>query len=288
MTTRATWKGVLSFGLVNIPVAVHTAVRDEDERLKFNMLHECEPARGKGKGAKPAVLSPITMKRVCKNETCPSKGAEIEFSDLKKGHEFASGRFVVVEKEEFDAASIEGSKVLAIEEFVPGGEVPLRYLEKPYFLAPQKGAEGGYALVREALRKTGMLGVCNATLRENGSHLACVGVDGDALVLYMLRYASCVTDPATFALPGRDVPGPQLKMAQQLVEQMTDRFSPEKYRDEYGENVRKIVEAKIKGAPVEVRKAVEAPTTSAVDLMAKLSESLAAPKAKARKLRKTA
>jgi DNA end-binding protein Ku len=271
--SRSTWKGTLSLGLVNIAVEVHTATKDKDQRPQFKQLHECTPATT-GKKATPAVFSTIKKVTHCGNDKCAKHAVEIPYADLQKGFEHGKGSFVVMTKEELAAAAVEGSKTLDIAEFVPRDAVPVRFFDTPYFLAPQKGAEKGYGLVREAMRKADKFGVCNATLRENSSHLAVVGVEGDALVLYTMRYSAAVVDPSNFMFPSREVKAKELDMAVQLIENMTDKFEPEKYGDAYGDNLRDIIAKKLKGEKVEVATAIEAPATQSEDLMTKLQDSL--------------
>src|SRR6187455_3736681 len=152
---RALWKGAISFGLVNIPIELHTAVRDN--RPRFRMLH----AEDK---------SPIKFQRVCARE-----GKPVAWEDLVKGYEYQKGRFVVLTKEDFQQAALEKSRTVDIRNFVKGEEIDDRFFETPYYLTPAKGGERAYALLREAIRESERIGVAKFILRDM-QHLAAVEV----------------------------------------------------------------------------------------------------------------
>src|SRR6058998_604028 len=149
---RALWKGSISFGLVNIPIELHTAVRNH--RPKFRMLH----AKDK---------SPVRFERVCIRD-----GHPVAWEDLVKGYEYSKGRFIVLTKEDFQAAAVEKTRTVDIIDFVKADEIDDRFFETPYYLLPAKGGERAYALLREAIRHTGTVGIGKITLRTNALHLA--------------------------------------------------------------------------------------------------------------------
>src|SRR5215212_6805494 len=164
---RALWKGSLSFGLVNIPIELYTAVRHT--RPKFRMLH----AKDK---------SPVKFERVCIKD-----GHTVAWEDLVKGYEYQKGRFVVITKDDFKAAALEKTRTVDIIDFVKAEEIDDRYFETPYYLAPSKGGERAYALLREAIRESDRVGIARFILRDT-QHLAGVEVIGDALVLTVMRF----------------------------------------------------------------------------------------------------
>ena len=251
---RALWKGSLAFGLVNIPVELHTAVRDS--RPRFRMLH----AEDK---------SPVKFERVCARE-----GKPVAWDELVKGYEYEKGRFVVLTKEDFKAAALEKSRTIDIRNFVKGEEIDDRFFETSYYLTPVKGGERSYALLREAIRDAGLVGVATIVLRE-AQHLAALEVKDDAMVLTMMRYAEELVDMSEYKFPtAKDVRKPELQMARTLVEQLADKWDPEQYTDEYRANLMKIIKAKMKGRTVNLKETPEPQQAEVVDLMERLRQSL--------------
>lgn len=259
---RSIWKGSITFGLVNIPVELHTAVRSED-RISFRMLHKKD-------------LATIKYERVCSKEE-----KAVPWDEIVKGYEYTKGKYVVLEEEDFRAAAIESSKMIEIQDFVKSDEVDPRYFESPYYLLPQKGGEKAYALLREAIRKTGMVGIGNVTMRSNSMHLVGIKVVEDALVMEIMRYADELVDTSSFTFPSAENVRPaELQMAEQLVATLADSFKPEKYSDEYRDNLMKIINAKMKGKKIEVEEPEEREPTNVLDLMTRLQESLTQGKKK--------
>jgi len=253
---RSIWKGAISFGLVNIPIELHTAIRSE-ERIKFRQLHKKD-------------MSTIKYDRVCVKEE-----KSVLFEDIVKGYEYSKGKFVVMEDEDFRAAAVEKSKSIDIAEFVPESDVDPRYFETPYYILPQKGGEKAYALLRESIRKSGKVGIGMVTMRSNSMHFVCIKVIEDALVLEVMRYADELADTSTFNFPSAENVKPaELAMADQLVAAMTDKFAPEKYSNTYRDNLMRIIEDKLKGKKIEVPEVEEPERTNVIDLMARLQESL--------------
>jgi DNA end-binding protein Ku len=253
---RPLWTGALSFGLVNIPVRVTSAVRIT-ERISFRLLHKTD-------------LAPIRYQRVCEEDDKP-----VDWADIVKGYEYAKGKYVVLTDDDFKAAAIESSKRIDILDFVRVDEIDPRYFETPYYLLPDKGGEKPYALLREAIRRTETVGIGTITMRANSHHLAGVKVVGDALVLEIMRFAGELVDVAELTVPAGDDLRPQeLEMAEQLVNNLTEPFDPSKYTDDYHDNLRKIIKAKMKGKPLEIAESEEHEATRVVDLMERLRESL--------------
>jgi len=252
---RALWKGSIAFGLVNIPVELHTAVRDS--RPRFRMLHADDK-------------SPVRFERVCQRE-----GKPVAWEELVKGFEYEKGRFVVLTKEDFKTAALEKSRSVDIRSFVKPDEIDDRFFESAYYLVPAKGGERAYALLREALKETGLVGIATIVLR-NAQHLAALEVAGDALVLTLMRYAEELVDIREYHFPpAKDIRKPELQMARTLVENLADTWDPSQYTDEYRENLMKIIKAKLKGKEAHLVEHAEPRNAEVVDLMERLRQSLA-------------
>ena len=210
---RPIWKGALSFGLVNIPVQLHSAIQ-AGERVSFRLLHRSDH-------------SPIRYERVCQKD-----GKSVPWDDIVKGYEYAKGRFVEMTDEDFKAAALESSKLIEILDFVASDEIDPRYFETPYYLLPSKGGEKPYALLREAIRNTGTVGIGKITMRSNSHHLAGVKVIGDAMVLELMRFGDELVNTDTFSFPAADAVRPQeLQMAEQLIGNLTEPFDASQYQD---------------------------------------------------------
>ena len=252
---RSMWKGSIAFGLVNIPVELYSATRDH--RPKFRLLHAKDD-------------EPVKCERVCQKE-----GKPVAWEDLVKGYEYAKGQFVVLTKDDFKTAALEKTRTIDILDFVDPNDVDERYFETPYYLQPGKGADRAYVLLREALRTSGRIGIAKMILRD-AQHLAAVEAIGDALVLTMMRFSDELADLKEFNFPGKvEVRAAELKMAQQLIDNLASEWKPEKYNDEYKDNLLRVINAKLKGKKP---KLIEEDTTpkqaQVVDLMARLRASL--------------
>jgi DNA end-binding protein Ku len=266
---RALWKGSIAFGLVNIPIELHTAIHDH--RPHFRMLH----AKDK---------SPVRFERVCIKD-----GTPIAWNDLVKGYEYAKGHFVVMTKEDFQAAAVEKTRTVDIIDFVKVDEIDDRYFETPYYLLPAKGGEHAYAVLREAMRESKRVGVAKFILRDS-QHLAAIEVIGDALVLTTMRFSDELADTSQFSFPASaKVRKQELEMAKSLVMSLDAKWDPDKYTDQYRENLMRIIQGKVKGKRVELESGEEPRRADVVDLMERLRQSLGQAKAKpARGARKTA
>jgi len=250
----AIWKGSVTFGLVNIPVELRTAVRAD--HISFRMLHQED-------------MSPIKYERVC-----AADGEPVPWNEIVKGYEYEKGKFIVMEDEDFKAAAIEGSKTIDILDFVKEEEIDPRFFETPYYLVPAKGAEKAYALLREAIRSSGAVGVGKIIIRQT-QHLAGIKVVGDALVLEIMRFSNELVDADEYTFPDRDQVRPQeLKMAEQLIENLAEPFDPSKYTDDYRSNLMKIIKGKMKGKKVKLEEPEEVVDTGVLDLMSRLRASL--------------
>jgi DNA end-binding protein Ku len=252
---RAIWKGSISFGLVNIPIELHTAVRDH--RPKFRMLH----AKDK---------SPVKFQRVCQRD-----GTPVAWEDLVKGFEYAKGHFVVISKEDFQSAALEKTRTVDIVDFVKAEEIDDRFFETPYYLTPAKGGERAYALLREAIRESDRVGIAKFILRD-AQHLAALEVIENALVLTIMRFADELVEASSFEFPStQGVRKQELDMAKALVNSLAAEWDPAKYTDQYRENLLRIIQAKVKGKEVELEPSEEPRQAEVIDLMERLRRSLA-------------
>ena len=251
----AIWKGSLTFGLVNIPVELKTAVRAD--HISFRLLHEED-------------LSPVKYERVCQAD-----GEAVPWNEIVKGYEYEKGKFVVLTDEDFKTAALESSKTIDILDFVKEDEIDPRYFETPYYLVPAKGGEKPYALLREAIRNSKSVGIGKIIIRQT-QHLAGVKVVGDALVLEIMRFANELIDSDEFNFPSREMVRPQeLQMAEQLVQNLAEPFDPTRYTDEYRANLMRVIKAKMKGRKPKLEEPAEDERDSGViDLMSRLRASL--------------
>jgi DNA end-binding protein Ku len=251
---RAIWKGSLSFGLVNIPVEVHTAVRDH--RPQFRLLHAKD-------------RSPVRYQRVCEKEQEP-----VEWKEIVKGFEYRKGHFVVLTDQDFETAALEKTKTIDIIDFVRAAEIDDRFFDKPYYLTPAKGGEVAYALLRETIRKSERVGVAKFILRD-AQHLAAVEAIDEAIVLTIMRFADELVDTDAFRFPAaKGLRKQDLDTARLLVENLAAEWDPSKYTDEYRENLLKVIAAKRKGKEARLQAEEEPRTAEVVDLMERLRASL--------------
>jgi DNA end-binding protein Ku len=251
----AIWKGAITFGLVNIPVELRPAVRTD--RLSFRMLHADD-------------MAPVKYERVCSAD-----GQPVPWSEIVKGYEYAKGKFVVMTPEDFEHAKLEKSKTIDIMDFAKDEEIDPRFFDTPYYLVPTKGGEKAYALLREAIRRCGTVGIGKIIIRET-QHLAGIKVVGDALVLETMRFVDELVDANELTFPTSDIVRPQeLAMAEQLVSNLAEPFDPKKYTDEYRANLMRIIRAKMKGKKAKLEEPDEAPADpQVIDLMSRLRASL--------------
>jgi DNA end-binding protein Ku len=213
--------------------------------------------------------SPIKFERVCARE-----GKPVAWEDLVKGYEYEKGRFVVLTKEDFQAAALEKSRTVDILDFVKAEEIDDRFFETPYYVLPGKGGERAYALLREAIRTSGRTGIAKIILRST-QHLAALEVIGDALVLTMMRFADELADLSSYTFPDASgVRRQELDMATMLVENLAADWQPEKYTDDYRDNLMKVIRAKMKGKTVKLAAAEEPQSAEVIDLMERLRQSL--------------
>ena len=251
---RAIWTGSLSFGLVNIPIEVHTAVRDH--RPHFRLLHAKD-------------RSPINFERVCQKDR-----KTVAWEDLVKGYEYEKGRFVVLTKEDFETAAIEKTRRIDVLDFVETDAIDDRYFDKPYYLTAKKGGEAAYALLREAMNEAGRIGIAKFVMRET-QHLAAIEGIGDALVLSTLRFADELVDTSSLTFPsGKNLKKAELNMAKMLVENLAAEWDPAKYADDYQENLMRVIKAKMNGKEPDLVVEERSRDSNVIDLMERLRQSL--------------
>jgi DNA end-binding protein Ku len=213
--------------------------------------------------------SPVRFERVCARE-----GKPVAWEELVKGFEYEKGRFVVLTRDDFKAAALEKSRTVEIRNFIKGDEIDDRFFETSYYLTPQKGGERSYALLREALRETGKVGIATIVLRD-AQHLAALEVKDQAMVLTMMRFAEELVATDEFTFPSASgVRTPELQMAKTLVEQFAGEWDPTQYTDEYRANLMKIIRARMKGKTVKLHERAEPQSAEVVDLMERLRQSL--------------
>jgi len=253
---RAMWKGAISFGLVTIPVSVYPAT--EEKTLRFNQLHDEDGGR-------------IRMKRVCSID-----GEEVGYEHIVKGYEYEKDRYVILTDEDFEAIPVESSRAIDIQQFVELEEIdPMQY-KKSYYLVPEETGAKAYALLREALNRSGKVGIAKVSFRDK-EHLAALRFRDEAFVLETMYWPDEIRE-ADFG--GVDVSAKvrpnELEMAQTLIDNLTADWDPAEFKDDYRDALMRTVEAKINGEEIEI---VEAePTAKVVDLMEALKASVAAAK----------
>src|SRR6202521_2365837 len=209
---RAIWKGSISFGLVYIPIAVYPATKEE--KLSFRQLRATD-------------LSPIKYKKIAEADS-----KEVSADQIVNGFEYERGQYIVMKEEDFAKVRIESTHSIDITDFVDLQLVDPKFFYKPYFLEAQKGGEKAYALLHKALSGTGKIGVAKVVI-SNREYLAAVKPDGLFLVLELMHFGSEVLTPEELNRPKTELNDKELKMAQALIDSMSDKWQPEKYRDAY-------------------------------------------------------
>lgn len=270
MPARALWRGTLSFGLVEIPVALHPAISSEE--LGFTLLDRKD-------------FSPVGYKRYNKKT-----GREVPWEQIVRGYEYEPDEYVVLTEEELQNAHPEQTQTIEILEFVNGSEIDPVLYETPYYLEPQKKNSKGYVLLHKALAESGKVGIGRLVLRTR-QRMAAVIPRGPVLALDLLRYAYEVRKPVEVAPVKAKGPGSisaaELRMAERLIQDMTASWKPEKYKDDYREEVLALVKKKVKAGQThaiveQVEKRARTARGEVMDLMPLLKESLSRHTRKAR------
>ena len=253
---RAIWKGSISFGLVNIPIALYAATQREE--LKFRLLRKTD-------------LSPVNYKRVAEKD-----GKEVPWDQIVKGYEYEKGKYVVLQEEDFQRVDLEATQTVDIQDFVDLEEIDPMFFYKPYYLEPQKGGDKAYALLRDALKDSKKVGVAKVVIKTR-QYLAGVKPEDGALVLELMHFADELADPAKLHVPKKvEVGKRELHMAKSLIDSMSSKWNPAKYKDDYREALMEVIEEKVEAGGKEIEeKPKKAPKpTKVIDLVSVLQKSL--------------
>lgn len=252
---KSIWSGSIGFGLVNIPVKLYSAV--QESRLELDMVDS-------------KTHSPIHYKRVSEKS-----GREVPWEQIRKGYLY-NDAYVLLENDDFEAASPKKSKIIEIEAFVDETEIDDMYFETPYFLEPAKGGEKAYQLLLKALEKTKKSGLSRFVMRTK-EHLSIIRPKGNYLVLQQLRFEEELRDAGDLKIPsGIRISAEEMNMASTLIKQYTKKFDISKYQDEYKKELMKIIKSKASGKKVSAKK-MEVVYTAKDDLFDQLKASLGKP-----------
>ncbi len=259
---RAIWSGSISFGLLNVPVKLYSAV--SKQTVRFRELREGDGSR-------------VKHKRVAESD-----GKEVPYEKIVKGYEYAPDQYVVLTKDELSDLEPQRSRTIEIQDFVDLDDIDPIYFEQPYYLGPDKGAARAYALLVQAMKESHKVAIARFVLR-NKEHLAAIRPMDDVLTLTTMRFHDEVTSPGDLdEVFDEEKPkkpeAREIKMATQLIDSLTGEFKPNSYRDEYREELLDLLEKKAAGKEVVSAPTEEPKPTKAPDLMAALEESLAAVK----------
>jgi DNA end-binding protein Ku len=253
---HAIWSGAITFGLVTIPVKLFTAVRAND--LRFNFLHKKDDGR------------------IYNERHCTVCGEKVEYADLVKGYEYEKGSYVTLSESDLKSVSPEATQSVDIVEFVDLDQINPMYFDTPYYLEPEKKGRHSYALLRESLREAGKVGIARVVIRSR-EHLAALKPNGEALVLELMHFADELVEQSDFDFPElkEKVAPAELKMAKMLIDSMTvEAFEPEKFHDEYREQVMAMIDARVAGQEISAPAAKAPAATNVVNLMDVLQRSL--------------
>jgi DNA end-binding protein Ku len=253
---RSIWSGAISFGLVNVPVKLYSAV--SRKTVRFHQLHDKDGVR-------------IQQKRVC-----PADGEEVPYENIVKGYEISPDKYVLIETEELEALDPKKTRSIDIQEFVDLDEIDPIYYDHPYYLAPGTGASKAYRLLVQAMQKTNKVAIARVVIRQKES-LVAIRATGDVMTMATMVFHDEVVPPETIEeIPDDDAKASkrEVEMAEQLIGSLTGEFDPTKYRDEYRERVLELIEAKAAGEEITIQPPEE--PAKVPDLMAALEQSLAA------------
>jgi DNA end-binding protein Ku len=251
---RAIWKGNISFALVSIPISLFSATRKNE--LSFHYLHKKD-------------MSPVSYKRFCDTEN-----SEVPWEEITRGYEYEKDQYVEITDEDLDKADIELTKTIQIQEFVQENEIDPVYFDKPYYLEPQKGGERAYALMRDALAQSKKVGIAKVVLKSR-EHLAAVKSVGNMLTLQTMRFSHEIVDAGSLNLPAKaEISKKEMDLANTLIDSMSDKFDPNRYKDDYYDKVLGIIQMKVAGVTPEVPAPKGPGPAKVVDLMEILKQSL--------------
>jgi DNA end-binding protein Ku len=253
---RAIWKGTISFGLVSIPISLFPATRHEE--LKFRLLRASD-------------LSPVNYKRVAEAD-----GKEVPWDQIVKGYEYEKGKYVVLKDEDFEHVDLEATQTVDIQDFVDQEEIDPMFFYKPYYLEPQKGGDKAYALLRDALEDSKKVGIAKVVIKTR-QYLAGVKPEDGVLVLELMHFADELLETEKLYVPKKvEVGKREMNMAKSLIDSMSSKWNPQKYRDDYREALMEVIEEKVEAGGKEIEeKPKKAPKpTKVIDLVSVLRKSL--------------
>jgi DNA end-binding protein Ku len=254
LSMRALWSGVLSFGLINIPIKVYSGTAGT--ATAFNFLHKTD-------------YSPIRYAKICRKE-----GKELAQADLVKGYEYQDGDYVVLTNEDLKSLTMERAQAIDVLGFVKENEIDTIYFEKPYYLEPDKGAGKAYAILRESLKKSKKVGIAKFVIHSR-EHLGIIKPHEKIIVLEQMRFEDEIAAWEKLTIPKTESPrAKELTMATSFIDHLTEHFDPSDYKDTFHERLAKLVKQKIKGHATKVIKFKEMSPTKSADLMIMLRESL--------------
>jgi DNA end-binding protein Ku len=252
---RALWKGAVTFGLVNIPVRLYSAVQEKS--LKFHLLHDEDKGR-------------IKYQR-----TCAKCGKEVGWDEIIKGYEYSKDHYVTFSEDELAAVDVDSIRAIDIVSFVPLEDIDPIYFNKTYFVAPEASGIKAYQLLSEALEAEGKVGIAKVALRDK-EHLATVRLKDGMFVLETMHWPDEIRQPEFEELNKKArVSDAEVKMARQLVQQLSSEFEPGEFEDEYRVRLEELVEKKVEGQEIAVAASPEEEPTKVVDLMEALKASVA-------------
>jgi DNA end-binding protein Ku len=249
---RAIWSGSITFGLVNAPVRIYSAI--QEHKLHFNLLHRKDD-------------SPIGYEKICKKEDKP-----VPDDEIVKAFEYRKGDFVYMEEEDFAAAKVEGIHTIEITDFVPYADIDPIYFAKTYYIGPDQGADKVYSLLVRAMEGSELAGIAKFVMRDK-QHLGCLRVRDGALTLEQLYFADEIRPLGEIKPKKARVEKRELDMAQALIENFATKWDPSQYKDTYRDELLAVIKAKRKGKDVHEAAEVEEPD-EAIDLMEALRQSV--------------
>jgi DNA end-binding protein Ku len=250
---RAIWSGSISFGLVNIPVKLVSAVQSEE--LNFDMLSKKD-------------MAPIRYARI---DTKTEK--EVPWKDIVKGYEYTKGKYVIIEAADFEKASPEKSHSIDIVQFVKQEEIDPILYEKPYYIIPAKGGEKSYRLLLKALEASGTVGIAEFMLR-NRAHVCAVKTYNEVLLLNQMRYQEEIREVPEIEIKKEKITDKELQLAKKLIEQLTETFDASAFKDTYIAELQKLIKAKAAGKQIRIAEEPKKATGAVKDLMEVLKQSL--------------
>jgi DNA end-binding protein Ku len=257
---RSIWNGVISFGMVSIPVKLYTATEDKD--ISFNLLHkECGT-------------------RLKQLRWCPKHDRAVEWSEIARGYEYSKDEYVVMEDEDFEKLPLPSKQTVELTAFVEAQQIDPIYYQKTYYLEPEQKGVKPYALLMKALKEKELTGIAKIAIRNKEQLCALRPLEG-TLVIETLFYPDEIREaPSEIDLGDVKVSPAEMKMAEALIELLQDDFKPEEYKDEYREALQQVIDAKLDGTEVEAPEVAR--PAKVTDLMSALKASVAAAKKRGR------